>query len=279
MNPKTESGCNSPSNFLNCNEYLSMSPIQPPREHAPFSSVATEASMKFYLSPVPRCRLNFSGFSATPNDYPRKFDEINEDQSYENMKALEISPIRPNPYTCSPFAEKLKPVEQPKIFIEEVSPSEKINRKEEIKLLESPNASGICCNCKKSQCLKLYCDCFSRGQFCKGCNCVDCHNTIANEQERNYNIAAISSKNPAAFKKISKVENEEKMGKVTCNCTKSNCMKKYCECFKFGSKCSASCNCTGCNNTQTLQTIACKRKQKQIKKRVERSALGRRTLV
>jgi Tesmin/TSO1-like CXC domain, cysteine-rich domain len=33
------------------------------------------------------------------------------------------------------------------------------------------------CNCKKSRCLKLYCECFAAELFCDGCNCVDCQNT------------------------------------------------------------------------------------------------------
>lgn len=33
------------------------------------------------------------------------------------------------------------------------------------------------CNCKKTQCLKLYCDCFRENLTCDGCNCVGCHNT------------------------------------------------------------------------------------------------------
>lgn len=33
------------------------------------------------------------------------------------------------------------------------------------------------CNCKRSQCLKLYCDCFAMLRFCNGCNCTDCKNT------------------------------------------------------------------------------------------------------
>ena len=33
------------------------------------------------------------------------------------------------------------------------------------------------CNCEKSQCLKLYCECFSRNELCnKFCNCRDCKN-------------------------------------------------------------------------------------------------------
>lgn len=34
------------------------------------------------------------------------------------------------------------------------------------------------CNCKKSKCLKLYCECFAGELYCNGCNCADCHNTM-----------------------------------------------------------------------------------------------------
>ena len=40
------------------------------------------------------------------------------------------------------------------------------------------------CNCTKSMCLKLYCDCFANGEFCNGCNCQNCHNNIQHESER-----------------------------------------------------------------------------------------------
>ena len=33
-----------------------------------------------------------------------------------------------------------------------------------------------------------------------------------------------------------------------CNCTKSNCLKKYCECFKANLKCSVNCRCRECDN-------------------------------
>ena len=36
------------------------------------------------------------------------------------------------------------------------------------------------CNCVKSRCLKLYCDCFAQGVYCSGCSCQDCHNTEEN---------------------------------------------------------------------------------------------------
>ena len=35
---------------------------------------------------------------------------------------------------------------------------------------------------------------------------------------------------------------------VTCTCTKSNCNKKYCECYKLGEKCNINCRCVNCLN-------------------------------
>ena len=37
------------------------------------------------------------------------------------------------------------------------------------------------CNCKNSKCLKLYCECFSLGEYCNNCNCVNCHNNALSE--------------------------------------------------------------------------------------------------
>ena len=56
------------------------------------------------------------------------------------------------------------------------------------------------CNCKKSQCLKLYCDCFAYGLGCSpDCNCADCANLEGNEQ-RKLAMDAIVERNPNAFK-------------------------------------------------------------------------------
>lgn len=34
-----------------------------------------------------------------------------------------------------------------------------------------------------------------------------------------------------------------------CNCKKSNCLKKYCECYNSGVKCSEACKCISCKNS------------------------------
>lgn len=56
------------------------------------------------------------------------------------------------------------------------------------------------CNCSKSQCLKLYCDCFANGEFCQDCTCKDCFNNLENEDERQRAIKMCLERNPNAFK-------------------------------------------------------------------------------
>lgn len=44
------------------------------------------------------------------------------------------------------------------------------------------NADAKPCNCEKSQCLKLYCECFAKNELCtKFCNCRDCKNNSLNQ--------------------------------------------------------------------------------------------------
>ena len=57
----------------------------------------------------------------------------------------------------------------------------------------------MCCNCKKSHCLKLYCECFSNKSYCSGCNCVSCLNTQENEAQREKAMQATLERNPIAF--------------------------------------------------------------------------------
>ncbi len=56
------------------------------------------------------------------------------------------------------------------------------------------------CNCKRSNCLKLYCDCFASGEYCVNCNCTGCYNNIENETSRAAAVRAILDRNPTAFR-------------------------------------------------------------------------------
>ncbi|KAF7257954.1 hypothetical protein EG68_04806 [Paragonimus skrjabini miyazakii] len=106
------------------------------------------------------------------------------------------------------------------------------------------------CNCTKSHCLKLYCECFAQGQLCQNCNCNNCMNNLAYEEERGRAIKMTLERNPTAFHpKIGRGEGERKHTKG-CNCKRSGCLKNYCECYEAKISCSDLCRCQGCRNTE-----------------------------
>ena len=106
------------------------------------------------------------------------------------------------------------------------------------------NKNEIGCNCKNSFCLKRYCECFTRMKYCNSlCQCKNCFNTNLHEKERNEAIKNYISKSPISFKKIN-----IDMNNLSCFCKKSNCLKKYCECYQMGMKCSLNCKCIDCKN-------------------------------
>ncbi|XP_047739219.1 protein lin-54 homolog isoform X2 [Hyalella azteca] len=161
-----------------------------------------------------------------------------------NTSAPSVAPPTPSPST----APQSKPPPPPKTLID---------------------ANGIKsrkpCNCNKSQCLKLYCDCFANGEFCNNCNCSNCYNNLNHEEERQKAIKLCLDRNPSAFKpKIGKGgTSTERRHNKGCNCKRSGCLKNYCECYEAKIPCSNMCKCYGCKNVDNA-TLLERRKLMQL---------------
>ncbi|QDZ21652.1 protein tesmin/TSO1-like CXC [Chloropicon primus] len=126
------------------------------------------------------------------------------------------------------------------------------------------------CQCKKTKCLKLYCPCFAEGLYCgPRCNCRDCFNDQQYDKLVKEAREKIKEKNPDAFEPKVRVSAQRMhqaphseggvnapqvrqtlQHQTGCKCTKTSCLKRYCECYAAGVFCGTKCNCTNCQNTE-----------------------------
>lgn len=137
----------------------------------------------------------------------------------------------------------------------------------------------------------MYCECFTQGRFCdESCSCKNCCNNENHTDDIRKQRKNIRTRNPLAFKpkvmqnqqfRLFTQSNENDLNnkdiknikqpsltkresnlctKKTnlgawhingCKCKKSNCQKKYCECFQMGVLCKPDkCQCCDCKNTK-----------------------------
>jgi hypothetical protein len=109
---------------------------------------------------------------------------------------------------------------------------------------ELPQTKTVTCNCRRSKCLKKYCDCLAQNKLCsKQCRCKHCENHENSANLMKYKCELLEANNPT---------NNNNEPETKCNCRNSRCLKKYCVCFAAKSECTDQCKCLGCNNRDTF---------------------------
>ena len=124
------------------------------------------------------------------------------------------------------------------------------------------------CNCTNSKCLKLYCGCFKNNNRCGNeCSCVGCENDEehfpSNDEHKKQLLTELNIKRSKRLYNDSNAHTgetvkvrifSENYSVLGCRCQKSNCSKKYCECFSNNAFCSKSCECRNCLNFKQIST-------------------------
>ncbi|CAK91053.1 unnamed protein product (macronuclear) [Paramecium tetraurelia] len=204
-----------------------------------------------------------------------------EDQKLPYLKSL-IS-ICSNFSEHQPYLIKMESIAEPEPeSVPEIYPAlgetnnihEEEPEKPEIKVKdegqEIQQVEQFSCSCSKSHCLQMYCSCFHNGRVCgKSCKCQECENAEDNiiKREKAVNYA---KKKAQRNKKVPEGKIFETTEIWGCNCSKTRCVKNYCECFIRGKKCSVECNCQHCDNGKDEDLINEIKRQNQIKKRIRK---------
>ena len=159
---------------------------------------------------VGRHKLSSEGSKSTRIFMPNR----TKTKSTSNRPAS-LSTIKSNTYKAKLISQELSEVKQ-------VIMGNRMPYRED--LFQHVPTTRRPCKCKKTNCLKLYCDCFHNNSFCDPnfCNCIDCMNTEAHNsiaQPRGPRVLAMLSvmaKRPDAFDKGGRRFNTK-----GCSCSKS----------------------------------------------------------
>ena len=177
-------------------------------------SSSSSGSLKF---------INFSDLDNIAADRQSRkdlFDMLLEDGplTLQSIPALNLSRIQQN-------AEVMKTIEQLNLSPRSLSQQQG-------------------CKCTKIDCLKLYCECFAKGKTCNSsCICITCKNNEENIEQIYHAKQLVNLRHPNYFYGIPAIVPGRR-----CTCKKSQCRKKYCECYNAGLKCTDDCDCCDCHN-------------------------------
>lgn len=181
------------------------------------------------LSPLPKSKTAFifSGFGRQSSGLER---------SLVSTPKTPMTPKTPTDRRTTSQEESGTPVWPKAVFLEKTSEKSLFSQ-----------AGDSCCSCKKSRCIKLYCECFARGNECgSSCGCQSCLNIPQYSELKKLVVKEIVCRNPQAF--LGRATPQLRSTRRACRCKKTACSKKYCECVAAGLPCTAECRCCDCSN-------------------------------
>lgn len=120
---------------------------------------------------------------------------------------------------------------------------------------ENPRSRGskpVKCNCKKSRCQKLYCECLAAGVTCgEHCGCSHCENDTPHTHNAHIDDSRTASTIVSSDAELTNTQTDTSSvhtKQIRCACKKSMCARNYCDCFRFNLACTDLCGCVGCQN-------------------------------